>query len=244
MKCVNCGRELTEKDIICPACRTRRVTACMSCGRIETEGRALCPRCGGEVLPVYDLTVEEMRQRGFKCFIPFADDHIFDIYLGGNRDREGYVFHNEVGYTGELTETVVLPSMVNGHMIHGVWNEFFCNGDCFFPAEVLRGTLERMLKVKKIVVSNGIKDIWTFAFIGCSGLETLVLPRSVKRMKYDFYDLLSEGLVPLSPGQERKPITICYEVSRSQWEDVDISSRLVEYMDKGYVILRCAQADG
>lgn len=242
MKCVCCGRELAESDKICPSCSTRRVTACMSCGKIDTEGRELCPECGGEILPVYDLTVEEMQQRGFHCFLPYTEDHVYDIYLGGNHDGGGYVFHTSVGYSGPLTETVVLPSMLNGHMIRGIWNEFFCNGDCFFPS-VMQQTIDRMLNIKNIVVSNGIRDIMTFAFIGCCGLEKLVLPKSVVRMKYDFYDLLSNGLEQLRPGRERKPITICYRGSREQWEKVDISSSLTEYRDKGYIIMSYDHTD-
>lgn len=237
MKCVKCFSELKEDEKICSVCGTERVTACMSCGKKALPGRTVCPDCGGEILPVYEMSVAQMKKEGFHCFLPFTEDRIYDIFLGGNHDGGGYVFHTTVGYTGEAKETVVLPSMVDGHMIHGIWNEFFCNGDCFFPG-TYQDTVDRMINIKKIVVSNGIKDIWTFAFIGCCGMETLVIPTSVTRMKYDFYDLLSNGLEQLRPGHERKPITICYRGSREQWEKVDVSSNLGIFQDKGYIIMR------
>ncbi len=236
MKCVRCGSELNIIKNSCAVCGCGYMPVCTGCAYIAPDFSAVCNSCGGEVLPVWNPSVDELQALGIHCFMPYTDDRVYDIYLGGNRDGGGYVFHNMAGYTGPSEETLILPSMVDGRFITGIWNEFFCIGDDFSP-EAYDGTFERMYPIKKIIVSEGIKEAGIYAFFGCCGLNTLVLPKSMKKMKYDFADLFNNGLDFFPNGKVRGPITVCYRGSERDWAGVSVTNLFIDYVNKGYVKL-------
>jgi hypothetical protein len=181
------------------------------------------------------MTREELAAAGIRCFMPYAGDRVYDIYFGGNHDGGGWEFHNVRGYVREPPEArVVLPALVEGRPIYGIWNEFFCVGDEFTPANY-DSTFRRMLPLKTIVVSNGIREAFTYAFFGCCGLETLVLPRTIQKMFYDFYDLFTDGVSPLQNGFYKKDVTIRYGGSREEWERVAVTSRFQDYVKMGRI---------
>lgn len=236
MKCAKCGAVLTLNKQLCSVCGTNYIQACTLCGREADGEMSTCPSCGGETGLIWNPSIAELQELGIHCFMPYTDDRIYDIYLGGNRDGGGYVFHNTVGYTGPVKETIVLPSFVEGRPIYGIWNEFFCIGDDLFP-HIYNQTFERLYPIKTVIVSDGIKEAMIYAFTGCFGLETLVLPKSIKKMHYDFFELFKNGLCELPNGETRKPVTICYKGSRDEWDRVALPSLLNDFVGKGYIRL-------
>ena len=188
----------------------------------------------GQLLPV----LESPRMNAslvLRCLHAFTDDRIYDIFLA-HRNGGGYDFRNKPGYTGPSLETVVLPSMVAGMPITGIWNNFFCTGEDFTP-NAYDKTFERMYPIKNIIVSEGIREAGIHAFFGCCGLKKLVLPKSMKKMMYDFLDLFPNGLDPYPNGKERGPLTICYRGSEQDWTNVTIPTLLNNLMQKGYIEL-------
>lgn len=226
MKCVRCGTELAEGK-----------TQCAQCGALYIQRSEECGHNGNRVSLIWNPTKEELGELGMRCFVPYMDDRIYDIYLGGLRDGGGYDFKSKAGYTGPSLETIVLPSMVEGLPIIGIWNEFFCAGIDYAPQNYEK-TFERMYPIKKIVVSEGIREAGIYAFFGCCGLETLYLPKSMKKMMYDFSDLFPNGLEPYPNGKPRGPVTVCYAGSERDWAEVAVPSLFNEYVNKGYILLQ------
>ena len=182
-----------------------------------------------------------MEERGIHAFMPYTPEHNYDLYLGGNPDGGGWEFHNLRGYVREPPEPrVVLPALVEGRPIYGIWNEFFCVGDEFTP-DRYDAAFRRMLPLKTIVVSNGIREVFTYGFFGCSGLETLVLPRTVQKMFYDFYDLFTDGSSPLQNGIVKTNVTVRYRGSREEWDRVILTSRFNDYVEMGRIRLEFLQ---
>lgn len=235
MNCERCGAALDAETLLCPACGAKHTLVCSRCGAAMAPGAA-CPHCGGQGLPGLDMSRAEMEAAGMRCFMPYPMERNYDIYLGGNHDGGGYVFHNMVGYTGPSLPRIVLPSLVEGRPIYGIWNEFFCLGDEFTP-ETYEATFRRMMPIREIVVAHGIREVFTYAFFGCSGLETLVLPRSLKKMFYDFYDLFTDGEEPMRNGVKKSPVTIRYRGSQAEWAQVALTSRFWDYVEKGCIIM-------
>ncbi len=235
MKCELCGAKLDAVTLGCPVCGANYTRVCVGCGRAAAPEETQCPACGRETLPGLDMTREEMTAAGLKCFMPYAGDRVYDIYFGGNHDGGGWEFHNLRGYTHEPPqERVVLPALVEGHPIFGIWNEFFCVGDEFVPA--LRDAVyARMMPIREIVVSNGVREAFTYAFFGCAGLETLELPRSMTSMKNDFYDLFMDGKELMGNGVKKCPITVRYRGTEEDWAKVAVTSRFWEYVDMGCI---------
>jgi hypothetical protein len=207
---------------------------CIRCQAQVPPGSGVCPACGAQVLPGWSVTREEMAAMGCHVFMPYPAEHNYDIYYGGNPDGGGYVFHNDVGYTGPVTDTLVLPGLVEDVPIYGIWNEFFCLGDQFAP-DRYDETYRRMLPLKTIIVTNGIREAFTYAFFGCCGLETLVLPRTLRKMFYDFYDLFTDGHSPLMNGCMKSDVTVRYRGSREEWERVEVTSRFQDYVRMGRI---------
>ena len=234
MNCEHCGKPL--KGAVCPACGAEYLPVCIHCQAAVPAGSERCPVCGSEVLPGWNVSREEMERRGMHAFMPYTPEHNYDIYLGGNPDGGGYVFHNDPGFSGPVPEKIVLPGLVEGRPIYGIWNEFFCVGDEFTP-DRYDETFRRMLPLKTIIVSNGIREIFTFGFFGCCGLEILELPRTVQKMFYDFYDLFTDGASPLQNGFFKKDVTIRYRGSREEWERVAVTSRFNDYVKMGRIRL-------
>lgn len=235
MNCERCGTPLNE-ELTCPACGARYTRVCVHCGTALAAAEAHCPTCGGtDALPGLDMTREEMLAAGLKCFMPYPKDHNFNIYLGGNLDGGGYVFHNLAGYTRMPPEKrVVLPTLVEGRPIYGIWNEFFAVGDEFTP-ELQPATYARMMQIEEVVVSNGLQECFTYAFFGCAGLKVLELPRSLKTMKNDFYDLFMDGKEAMGNGVVKCPITIRYRGSEAEWQQVAVTSRFWDYVKLGCI---------
>jgi hypothetical protein len=234
MKCEVCSAALDPETLRCPVCGARHTRVCVGCGRVPEPGEAVCRECGEALVPGLDMTREEMSAAGQKCFMPYSGDRVYKIYLGGNRDGGGHVFHNLPGYTHTPPERrVVLPSLVEGHPIYGIWNEYFCVGDEFI--EDSQGTYARMMPIREIVVSRGIQECFTYAFFGCAGLEVLDLPRSLKRMMNDFYDLFMDGKEAMGNGVKKRPITIRYHGTEEDWKKVAVTSRLWDYVYKGCI---------
>ncbi len=243
MKCEVCRAELDPEKERCPVCGAKYTRICLGCGRVPGPEETVCAECGEALVPGLDMTREELIAAGQKCFMPYSGDRVYKIYLGGNMDGGGHVFHNRRGYTRMPPESrVVLPSLVEGHSIYGIWNEYFCVGDEFMP-EVKAATYERMMRIREIVVSRGIRECLTYAFFGCAGLELLDLPRSVKSMKNDFYDLFMDGKEAMGNGVKKAPITVRYHGTREDWEKVDVTSRFWEYADLGCLRLECLGRD-
>lgn len=234
MNCVRCGAELDPKTLLCPECGARHIRVCNHCGRAQDPAAERCGTCGGETAAALDMTREEMTAAGLKCFMPYVKDHNFDIYLGGNLDGGGYVFHNLAGYTAPPAERVVLPGSVEGYPIFGIWNEFFAVGDEFAP-ELQQATYARMMPIREIVVSPGIREAFTYAFFGCAGLEVLELPKSLISMKNDFYDLFIDGKEAMGNGVVKAPITIRYHGTAEDWERVGVTSRFQDYVRMGCI---------
>ncbi len=234
MKCELCSAELGA-DLRCPACGANYVPVCLGCGRVLPKEARRCPDCGGEALPGLEMTRAELRKAGLKCFMPFTQDRNYDIYFGGHNDGEGYLFNDIKGYTREIPESrVVLPSVAEGLPIHGVWNAFFCAGDDFLP-ELAEATFERLTAIREVVLSNGIREVMSYAFLGCAGLENLELPRSVRIMKHDFYDLFTDGQQPMGNGLWKSPVTVRYRGTEEDWQKVAVTSRFWDYVQRGYI---------
>ena len=234
MKCELCSAELGA-DLRCPACGAKYVPVCPDCGRVLPGEARRCPDCGGEALPGLEMTRAELREAGLKCFMPFTQDRNYDIYFGGHNDGEGYLFNDIKGYTREIPESrVVLPSVAEGLPICGVWNAFFCAGDDFLP-ELAEATYERMMAIREVVLSNGIREVMSYAFLGCAGLETLELPRSVRSMKHDFYDLFIDGQGPMGNGVWKTPVTVRYRGTEEDWRKVAVTSRFWDYVKRGFI---------
>jgi len=234
MKCEHCGAELRNEK--CPVCGAEYRPVCIHCQAPVPPGSPVCPACGGEVLLGWNASLEELERRGIHAFLPWMSEHNYDIYLGGNRDGGGNDFHNTVGYTGPIGETLVLPGLAEGRPIYGIWNEFFCQGD----EAIMNGfesLFQRMLPLKTIIVSNGIREAFTYSFFGCCGLETLVLPRTLQKFFYDFYDLFLDGTGPLENGFYKRDVTIRYRGTREEWERVAVTSRFQAYVDMGRIHL-------
>ncbi len=236
MKCARCGTMLPDEKLTCDKCGTSYIPRCMDCGYIAGSNMEHSPDCPGKLLPVWNPSENELLSLGIRCFMPYTDDRIYDIYLGGNRNGGGYDFRSKAGYTGPSLETVVLPSMVAGMPIIGIWNNFFCIGEDFAP-EIYEKTFERMYPIKNIFVSEGIREAGIHAFFGCCGLETLVLPKSTKKMMYDFLDLFPNGLNPFPNGKARGPLSICYRGSEQDWANVSVPTLLNDMVKKGYIEL-------
>ena len=233
MKCEICRAELDPETLRCGVCGAKYTLICPDCGLVPGPGETSCAQCGGSLLPGLDMTRAEMTAAGLKCFMPYSGDRVYKIYLGGNLDGGGHVFHNLPGYTHEPPqERVVLPSLVEGHPIYGIWNEFFCVGDEFI-GEQQAAAYARMMPIREIVVSEGIQECFTYAFFGCAGLEVLDLPRSLKSMKNDFYDLFMDGKEPMGNGVKKCPITLRYHGTEADWRKVSVTSRFWEYVDLG-----------
>ena len=170
MNCERCFAPLDD-DLCCPSCGAKYTRVCCGCGRALGKEEKTCPDCGGIGLPGLDMTRGEMARAGLKCFMPYTADRVYRIYLGGNLDGGGYVFHNAVGYThNPPEERVVLPSLVEGNPIYSIWNEFFAIGEDFLP-ENQPATYARMMPIREIVVSSGIQEAFTYAFFGCASLS-------------------------------------------------------------------------
>ena len=242
MKCDICGGVLREEDLSCQDCGARYIRICKDCGEALPQGAERCRVCGGRGLPGLDMTREEMAAAGMHCFMPYSHERVYDVYLGGNHDGGGYVFHNTVGYTGPALDRVVLPAAMEGRPIYGVWNEFFCLGDEFAP-ELYAETYKRMLPIREVVLSHGIREAFTYAFFGCCGLEVLELPLSIQRMYYDFYDLFTDDAESRRNGWVKSPVTIRYRGSKEQWEKVTVTSRLWEYVEQGKIIMEYLNLD-
>ena len=235
MKCELCGKELDAITLRCPGCGAKYTRVCVDCGAAAPASEERCPRCGGETLPGLDMTRREMAEAGIKAFMPYTYERVYRIYLGGNPDGGGVFFHNTPGYTHvPPRERVVLPALVEGLPIYGIWNEFFCVGDEFVPA-LREATYARMTPIREIVVSNGIREAFTFSFFGCAGLETLELPRSLESMKYDFYDLFLDGEEPMGNGVKKSPVTIRFRGTEEDWGKVAVTSRLQSYIAMGCI---------
>jgi len=236
MNCEICGAPLDEETLRCTGCGAVYTRVCTHCGSAMGVRDEACSFCGGrEGLPGLNRTLDEMKAAGMKCFMPYTVDRNYNIYLGGNQDGGGYVFHNLPGYTHVPPERrVVLPSLVEGRPIYGIWNEFFCVGDEFIPALQAK-TYARMMPIREIVVSHGIQEAFTYAFFGCAGLEVLDLPRSLKAMKNDFYDLFIDGQEAMGNGVKKTPITIRYHGTEEQWQQVAVTSRFWDYVQMGCI---------
>ena len=117
---------MTLRGGVCPNCGAEYRPVCIRCQAVVPVGSGACPICGGEVLPGWNVSREEMERRGMRAFMPYMPEHNYDIYLGGNPDGGGYVFHNDPGFTGPVPERLVLPGLAEGVPIYGIWNEFFC----------------------------------------------------------------------------------------------------------------------
>ena len=235
MKCDLCGGELNTETLRCDSCGAKYTRVCVSCGKALEAGEARCPACGEEGLPGLDMTRGEMMEAGLKCFMPYSEERVYRIYLGGNVDGGGVLFHNTAGYSHvPPQERVVLPALVEGWPIYGIWNEFFCVGDEFLP-ERQAATYARMMPIKEIVVSNGIREAFTYSFFGCAGLETLELPRSLESMKYDFYDLFMDGEEAMGNGVKKCPVTIRYRGTEEDWQKVAVTSRFQDYAAMGCI---------
>jgi len=233
MKCELCSAELDAATLRCPGCGAKYTPVCVRCGAAMKVGEETCPRCGGEGLPGLDMTREELTEAGIKCFMPYAGDRVYDIYFGGNHDGGGWEFHNFRGYVREPPQPrVVLPALVEGRPIYGIWNEFFCVGDEFVPGKQ-EAAFARMMQIREIVVSNGVREAFTYAFFNCAGLETLELPRSMVSMKYDFYDLFMDGQEVMGNGVKKTPVTIRYRGTEEDWKKVAVTSRFWDYVDMG-----------
>ena len=89
MKCELCSAELDAATLRCPGCGAKYTPVCVCCGAAMEVGEKTCPRCGGEGLPGLDMTREELTEAGIKCFMPYAEDRVYDIYFGGNHDGGG-----------------------------------------------------------------------------------------------------------------------------------------------------------
>ena len=235
MKCELCGAELDALTLRCPGCGAKYTPVCAGCGKVLEPGASRCPDCGEEALPGLEMTRAELREAGLKCFMPFTQDRNYDIYFGGHNDGEGYLFNDIKGYTRETPERrVVLPSVTEGLPIFGVWNAFFSTGDDFLP-ENADETYARMTAIHEIILSNGLREVMSYAFFGCAGLEVLELPRSVKSMKHDFYDLFTDGEEPMGNGVKKGPITIRYRGTQEDWRKVAVTSRFLEYVRRGFL---------
>ena len=232
MNCEHCGAELRDGE--CPSCGAEYRPVCIHCQAVVPPGSDRCPVCGGEVLPGWNASRETLERAGIHAFLPYMSERIYDLYLGGNPDGGGYVFHNDRGYTGPMREKLVLPGLAEGCPIYGIWNEFFCVGDECAP-DRYEETFRRMFPLKTVVVSNGIREAFTYAFFGCCGLETLVLPRTIQKMYYDFYDLFTDGKSPLQNGFYKTDVTIRYRGSKEEWSRVIITSRFQDYVDMGRI---------
>ena len=235
MKCEICGAELDPVTLRCAACGAKYTRVCLSCGRAMAAGEAKCAECSGEGLPGLDMTREEMLAEGIRCFIPYLNERDYRIWFGGNRDGGGGDFQNVRGYTRvPPRERVVLPALVEGLPIYGVWTEFFCIGAEFAP-DRREAVYARMAPIREIVLSNGIREVFTYSFFGCVGLELLELPRSLIAMKNDFYDLFLDGEEPMGNGVKKSPLTIRYRGTAEEWGRVAVTSRFEEYVRKGCI---------
>lgn len=203
-------------------------------------GETRCGVCGGEGLPGLDMTRQELLAEGIRCFIPYLNERDYRIWFGGNRDGGGGDFQNVPGYTrNPPRERVVLPALVEGLPIYGVWNEFFCIGAEFAP-ERREAVFARMSPIREIVLSSGIREAFTYAFFGCVGLELLELPRSLIAMKNDFYDLFLDGKEPMGNGVRKSPITIRYRGTEAEWGRVAVTSRFWDYVLMGCIRMEYA----
>ena len=236
MNCECCHAPLNPETLICPECGAKYTRVCVHCGSAAKADETVCPLCGGETLPGLDMTREEMLDKGMKCFMPYSDERVFHIYLGGNQDGGGYVFHNLPGYTADPPEErVVLPGLIEGLPIYGIWNEFFCVGDEMVIPEKQAAAYARTMQTKEIVVSNGIQEAFTYSFFGCAGLEVLELPRSLRFMKNDFYDLFIDGEESMGNGVKKSPLTIRYHGTEEEWKKVGVTSRFWDYVKMGCI---------
>ena len=235
MKCELCSAELDALTLRCTSCGAKYARVCLGCGKVLPPASACCPDCGEEALPGLEMTRQEMLQAGIKCFMPFVGDRVYDIYFGGHNDGEGYLFNDIKGYTRAIPQArVVLPSVTEGILIYGVWNAFFCTGDDFLP-ELAEDTYARMTAIREVVLSNGIRDVMSYAFFGRAGLEVLELPRSIRNMKHDFYDLFTDGNEPMGNGVKKAPITVRYRGTEEDWRKVAVTSRFWDYVDMGCI---------
>ena len=239
MKCCCCGAEL-DSVLHCPVCGASHKTVCPNCIAEISDRAGSCRICGEERIPAWNVSREEMKRLGIHAFMPYRMERNNDIYLGGNRDNGGYDFQNYVGYHGELREKIVLPGLVESLPVFGIWNEFFCLGSEFAP-NTYRQTFERMSRLKIIEVGNGTREIFTYAFYGCCGLERLILPRTLKTLYYDFYDLFTDGEKPMQNGVFKTPVTIEYRGSREEWERIGKTSRILDYIKMGKIVMQYNQ---
>ena len=234
MNCEICGAALNAETLLCPDCGAKYTRVCVHCGAAAEAGETVCPVCGGDTVPGLDMTRAEMVAEGMKCFMPYSTERVFHIYLGGNQDGGGYVFHNLKGYTADPPKArLVLPGLVEGMPIYGIWNEFFCVGDEFIDPQEQAAAYERNMQIKEVVVSNGVQEAFTYSFFGCAGLEVLELPRSLRAMKNDFYDLFMDGKETMGNGVKKTPITIRYHGTAEDWAQVAVTSRFTDYVNLG-----------
>lgn len=235
MKCENCGAELRD-GLRCPVCGAEHKMICPDCLTEIRDRPGVCRLCGKELIPAWNVNRTELEDRGIHAFMPFRMERNTDIYLGGNPDDGGYAFENAAGFRGKFTRKIVLPGLVEGYPIYGIWNEFFCVGRDFAP-ERYDETFDRMKTLEVVEVTNGTRELFTYALYGCCGLQRLILPRTLKTMYSDFYDLFTDGISPMKNGIRKSPVTIQYRGSREEWEKVAKTSRIEQYIDLGKVIM-------
>ena len=105
----------------------------------------------------------------------FDDEHVYYEY------GEGILLGNYVG------ETLAIPSKINGVQVKSV--------------KLCDNSNVNLVGVKKLIISNGVTSIGSYAFRGCYGLEHVVIPNSVTSIEnwaFGYCRSLKEVTIPNS----------------------------------------------
>ncbi len=157
---------------------------------------------GGEVVvnvivnrPSATIRINTLKSDGIDKFDGSGTPFPYTIVEGEASDwRLSQDGHTIEEYIGDTVDILTIPNMIDGKAIFSIQNETLINqnkrgtlfGECTVTAD---GKLTVEEKASQIRISEGIKVIGTFAFMGCSELSgEIKLPYTVKTVgPYAFY---------------------------------------------------------
>lgn len=173
MKTIAVMTFLTNQESYSPACRDKWVRYLSGKSNRIKYGKRLDSAQNRELFEVFaalvSLTDNDLKQiRPPTEDIPQKPEKWEAVFFQTNNgDLNGEI----VTYQGE-EETIVIPAEMHGHPITDIAEK------AFRPA-TKRGNAKNLRKIKRIVISEGIRTIGPQAFEGCKALESVVLPNSL-----------------------------------------------------------------
>lgn len=187
MKCLNCGKEISETAKFCRFCGKKSETIyCRNCGAVLEADSLFCSECGASVGKTGS-----------------GGD---DIPFGGFRweeDRDGTIFiTGHCGNSGKVN----IPPVINGKRVTEICSGAFYGNtvitDIVIPNSVKRigeRAFYRCTSLRSVILPEGITEIGREMFCECNLLKDVNIPDGVRIIEQSaFYlcDSLGEITIP------------------------------------------------